>query len=213
VTGLAPDTTYYFRIRAKAGDRETVSDTLQANTTQAPAPGAAGGYDVAVIHTDYGDIFIRFDEEHAPRHAANFKKLARLGFYDGTTFHRVIPDFVIQGGDPNSKDADRSNDGVGGPGYTIPAEIHGKHVRGAVAAARMPDDVNPQRRSSGSQFYICVAPTPFLDGSYTVFGNVVKGMEVADEITKVQRDQNDNPLRPVPMKKVEIRHVNPGETL
>src|SRR5512136_165975 len=95
-----------------------------------------GKEEVAVIETDFGKIVFKFYEKEAPQHVANFKKLAREGFYDGCTFHRVIPNFMIQGGDPLSKDEDRSNDGTGGPGYTIPAEIKVKHTRGAVAAAR-----------------------------------------------------------------------------
>ena len=92
--------------------------------------------DVVVIETDLGSMFFKFYEEDAPQHAANFKKLSKEGFYDGCTFHRIVPNFVIQGGDPLSKDEDRSNDGTGGPGYTVPAEIKVKHTRGSVAAAR-----------------------------------------------------------------------------
>ncbi len=156
--------------------------------------------EVAVIDTDHGEIVIRFLDDAAPGHVENFKKLAREGFYDGTTFHRVIPDFMIQGGDPNSKDDDPNNDGRGGPGYTIPAEIRARHTRGAVAAARRPDQVNPQKESSGSQFYICVVATPHLDGEYSVFGQVIKGMDVADEIVAVPRDRRDRPLTPVRME-------------
>ena len=99
------------------------------------------------------------------------------GFYNGLTWHRVVPDFVIQGGDPDGT-------GAGGPGYTVPAEIKEKHLRGSVATARTGDDVNPQRASSGSQFYICLEPQPGLDGQYTVFGGVIKGMDAVDQIQK-----------------------------
>ena len=212
---LAADTLYYYQVRAVGADGQEVTSEVKELSTRSGAalstPGAGGGYDVAVITTDYGEIVIRFYEEYAPRHAANFKKLARAGFYNGITFHRVIPDFIIQGGDPLSKDRDRRNDGTGGPGYTLPAEIHMPHVRGSVAAARTPDTVNPRRESSGSQFYITVAPVQQLDGAYTVFGEIVKGMETVDAIVNVPRDQLDNPIKPVYMRRVEIRHIGPGE--
>ena len=165
--------------------------------------------DVAVIETDLGNIFFKFYEEDAPLHAANFKKLAGEGFYDGCSFHRIIPGFVIQGGDPFSKDEDRSDDGTGGPGYTIPAEIKVQHTRGSVAAARQGDQVNPEKRSSGSQFYICMKELPNLDrGGYSVYGQVVEGMDVADKIVAVDRDRRDNPLQKIEMKKVYIVSPN-----
>ena len=161
--------------------------------------------DIAVIETDSGHIFFRFYESEAPGHAANFKKLAREGFYNGCTFHRVVPGFVIQGGDPLSKDEDISDDGRGGPGYTIPAELGVKHTRGSVAAARQGDQVNPEKRSSGSQFYICMKDLPNLDaGGYSVFGQVVQGMDVADKIVTVKRDRMEKALDRVEMKKVYI---------
>jgi peptidyl-prolyl cis-trans isomerase B (cyclophilin B) len=101
--------------------------------------------------------------------------LAQQGFYDGLTFHRVEPGFVIQGGDP-------AGTGGGGPGYTVPAEIELPHVEGAIAMARRGDEVNPARASSGSQFYVTLAPTPFLDGAYTAFGHVIEGMDVVRSI-------------------------------
>ena len=166
-----------------------------------------GVEELVVIQTNIGDIVIELFEEAAPKHAVNFRKLVREGFYDGTTFHRVIPGFVIQGGDPNSKDDDRSNDGNGGPGYTVDAEIGLKHARGSVSAARRPDQVNPQRASSGSQFYICLKDLPSLDGAYTVFGKVVEGMDVVDKIAAVPRDQRDNPVEKVEMVKVVLKAV------
>lgn len=160
---------------------------------------------VATIETDFGKILIKFYAKEAPQHMANFIKLAKEGFYDGCTFHRVIPNFVIQGGDPLSRDDNPSNDGVGGPGYTIPAEIGVKHTRGAVAAARKGDQINPEKRSNGSQFYICVKDLPNLDsGGYSVFGQVIQGMDVVDSIVSVDRDRRDNPLQKVVMKKVYI---------
>ncbi len=128
----------------------------------------------ATIMTSKGDIFAELFND-APLSVTNFQQLADGKFYDGLTFHRVEPGFVIQGGDP-------SGNGTGGPGYTIPAEIKHKHVQGALAWARTGDAVNPQRRSSGSQFYITLEATPFLDNQYTVFGQVTKGMDVVAKI-------------------------------
>ena len=157
--------------------------------------------EIITLTTSEGVVVIKLDAVAAPKHAENFKKLVKEGFYDGTTFHRVIPGFMIQGGDPLSKDqAKRSEHGTGGPGYTIPAEIGKKHKRGSVAAARQGDQVNPKRESSGSQFYICVVDTTFLDGQYTVFGEVVEGMDVADKIVAKPRDPRDNPKEPVTVK-------------
>lgn len=145
---------------------------------------------VVTIHTDFGEIvLILFDE--TPEHKKNFLELAKGGFYDSTTFHRVIDGFVIQGGDPNSKDDDTTNDGLGSPGYTVPAEFNEllTHIPGAVAAARQPDQVNPDKNSNGSQFYIVESGegTHFLDGGYTVFGQVIRGMDVVHEIAKQPR--------------------------
>ncbi len=189
------------------------SSTPSTSRASAPAksPAAAqpaAGPQVAVLETVLGNIVIRFHAADAPKTVANFKKLVKQGFYDGTCFHRVIPDFMIQGGDPNSKDADPSNDGIGGPGYTVPAEIKLKHVRGAVATARQGDQVNPARASSGSQFFIDVAPLPGLDqGGYTVFGQVIQGMDVVDKIVALGADPTTprGPGGPNPGKKAMIR--------
>lgn len=138
---------------------------------------------VVVLETAQGTIVIQTADADAPKTAANFRKLAAKGFYDGTTFHRVIKGFMIQGGDPLSKDDNPFNDGQGNPGYTLPAEIKLKHLRGSVATARMPDAANPKKDSNGSQFFICVANQPSLDrGGYTVFGQVIQGMDVVDRI-------------------------------
>ena len=161
---------------------------------------AADTDQVAVIETKFGKMVIEFYDKDAPKTVANFVKLAKQGFYNGTTFHRVIPGFMIQGGDPNSKDDDRSNDGTGGPGYTVEAEIKREHKRGTVATARLGDQVNPEKRSSGSQFFINVKDNSFLNGGYTVFGEVISGMDVADKIVNVQRDGRDNPNEKVEMK-------------
>jgi len=149
-----------------------------AKLPAAPKPTEAGDGavdDRVMITTEHGKIVIDLFEDDAPGHAENFKKLARKGFYNGITFHRVIPGFMAQGGDPDAT-------GSGGPGYTQPAEIKRKHVRGSLAAARQGDRVNPEKKSSGSQFYICFKATPFLDGSYTVFGQVVEGMDAVDRL-------------------------------
>jgi len=150
----------------------------------------------AVIETKFGNIELRFFSEVAPNHVSNFIELAKKGFYDGTTFHRVIPGFMIQGGDPNSKNPDKSMHGMGGPGYTIKAEFNDKpHKRGILSMARA-----AQPDSAGSQFFICVADAPFLDRQYTVFGEVVSGMEVADKIVNQPRDQRDNPNERIEIK-------------
>jgi len=155
-----------------------------------------------ILETTLGDITIELFPEDAPKHVANFKKLVKDKYYEGCTFHRVIPGFMIQGGDPNSKDEDRSNDGTGGPGYTIPAEIKLKHDKGSLAAARLGDGVNPNRESSGSQFYIVTGEASWLDGQYTVYGKVVSGMDIAENIQNVKRDGRDNPIEKVVMEKV-----------
>ena len=149
---------------------------------------------VVVLETSLGRIVIELDDVSAPRTCGNFRKLVSDGFYDRTAFHRVIPNFMIQGGDPNSKTDDRTTYGQGDPGYSLPAEIGLKHVAGAVAMARLPDSVNPQRDSNGSQFFICVAPCPSLDDQYTVFGHVIAGMDIAVKIAGQPRDQRDDPV-------------------
>jgi peptidyl-prolyl cis-trans isomerase B (cyclophilin B) len=149
----------------------------------------------AIIETKFGNIELKFFPDVAPNHVNNFIELAKKGFYDGTIFHRVIPRFMIQGGDPNSKSPDRSKHGMGGPGHTVKAEFNTKpHKRGTLSMARsnLPD-------SAGSQFFICVADAPSLNNQYTVFGEVVSGMEVADTIVGQPRDRNDNPLERVEM--------------
>lgn len=150
----------------------------------------------AVIHTKFGDITLKFFPEQAPNHVNGFVSLTNDGFYDGTTFHRVVPGFVIQGGDPNTRSDDRSKHGLGGPGYTLEAEFSDlPHQRGTLSMARGADP-----DSAGSQFFICVADAPFLDGKYTVFGEVVDGMDVVDQIVSQQRDPGDNPLERIEMK-------------
>ena len=150
----------------------------------------------AVIETKFGNITLRFFPDVAANHVRNFMDLSEKGFYDGTIFHRVVPGFVIQGGDPNTKGTDRSKYGMGGPGYTLKAEFNSRpHKRGTLSMARSshPD-------SAGSQFFITVADVPFLDNQYTVFGEVVSGMDVVDRIVNLPRDRDDGPEERVEMK-------------
>ena len=149
-----------------------------------------------VIETKFGDIQIHLFPELAPNHVENFIKLSKSGFYDGTIFHRVIPGFMIQGGDPNTKGPDKSKYGLGGPGYKIKAEFNNHpHLRGVLSMARSQDP-----DSAGSQFFIVVKDSTSLDHQYTVFGEVVQGMDVVDKIVSQQRDQRDDPLERIEMK-------------
>ena len=153
------------------------------------------GDSVAVISTKFGDIVLEFYPDVAPNHVRNFKYLANHGFYNGCAFHRVIPGFMIQGGDPNSKDANKANDGTGGPGWSVGAEFSPKeHIKGTLSMARSRDP-----NSAGSQFFVCVARAKSLDNQYTVFGQTIKGVEVADKIVSQPRDQRDNPNKRIEM--------------
>ena len=183
------------------------------------------------LETDSGKIAIRIFKS-SPKHQENFSKLVSEGYYDGLLFHRVIKGFMIQGGDPDSKNASPGQPlGAGGPGYTIPAEIAIPHFKGMISAARQGDAINPQKESSGSQFFIVhgstvsdqelnvmektkgfkytpaqrekykkLGGTPMLDGDYTVFGEVVNGLDVVDKIASVDTDHQDRPLKDVKMK-------------
>ena len=155
------------------------------------------------IETDFGTIEIEFFPDKAPKHVEAIKKLANQGFYDETLFHRVIPNFMIQGGDPLSKQPNRALHGTGGPDFNIPAEFNDiSHKRGICSMAR-----SQHKDSAGSQFFICVANVPYLDGQYTVWGEVISGMDVADKIVALDRDYNDNPIKPTKMNKVYIKEV------
>jgi len=158
--------------------------------------------EIGVIETSMGNIEIEFFEDKAPGHVENFKSLAKKEFYDGTTFHRVIPGFMIQGGDPESRNEDRSTHGTGGPGHSIKAEFNDtRHTRGIVSMARSQDP-----DSAGSQFFIVVKDSFFLDGNYTAFGKVSEeGMDVAEKIVAVPTDARDNPIDQVVMKSVTIQ--------
>ena len=155
---------------------------------------------IAVIEANLGTIVIQLFPDVAPGHVENFVKLAQDGFYDGTLFHRVIPGFMIQGGDPNTKNSDKSTWGQGGPGYNLKAEFNSRsHLRGIVSMAKANDP-----DSAGSQFFIVTSDSTFLDRQYTVFGEVVDGIEVADKIVNLPRDGNDCPEQEVKMLEVTI---------
>ncbi len=154
----------------------------------------------AVINTNLGIIQFELLPDIAPETVRNFIKLAKSEFYVGTLFHRVIPKFMIQGGDPNTKEPDKSTWGTGGPGYNIKAEFNSRsHLRGIVSMARSSDP-----DSAGSQFFIVTSDSTFLDREYTVFGQVTDGMEVADKIVNLPRDGNDCPLQEAKMLQVTI---------
>jgi len=179
----------------------------QEATESAPLP-ATNYYEIA---TPAGTFVVQLSDE-TPVHRDNFKKLVAERFYDGTTFHRVIRGFMIQGGDPNSRDDDPTNDGQGNPGYTLPAEIvpRATHAVGALAAARKGDPANPERRSSGSQFYVVTGRATHLDGQYTIFGQVVEGLDVIAELERAETPRatgarvspalRDRPAEPAPMQ-------------
>lgn len=158
------------------------------------------------INTSFGTMYMWLFKE-TPLHRANFLGLADTNYFDNTTFHRIITNFMIQGGDPNSKDSDPNNDGTGGPGYTIPAEIDTskhRHARGEVAAARLGNAQNPLKASSGSQFYIChsTSGTKHLDNEYTVFGKIISGIQVVDSIVK--QPKNATTSRPTADIKMDV---------
>ena len=161
--------------------------------------------EIAVIEVkDLGTITLEFYPSRAPNHVEKFKKLAREGFYDGTKFHRVIPGFMIQGGDPNTKGDETHTWGTGGPGYEIDAEFNdAPHLRGTLSMARAQDP-----NSAGSQFFICVDRSSFLDGQYTVFGKVLEGMDVADKIVNSPRDGNDRPNEDVVVESIRIESAS-----
>ncbi len=154
----------------------------------------------ATVETNFGSIVFELLPNLAPETVRNFAKLAKSNFYDGTLFHRVIPGFMIQGGDPNTKNQDKSKWGTGGPGYTIKAEFNPRsHLRGIVSMARAADP-----NSAGSQFFIVTTDSTFLDRQYTVFGEVKSGMDVADKIVNLPRDRNDCPNQEAKILRVSI---------
>lgn len=187
-------------VACKKEDNNDSETTTTTTTSTTSAVSTDTVENIIELKTSFGSMFMWLYKE-TPLHRSNFLKLADSGYFDQTTFHRCVPNFVIQGGDPNSKDTDSTNDGIGGPGYTIPAEINAtklKHIYGAVGAAR---DNNPAKASNGSQFYIVLpkAGTPSLNGNYTVFGLIIKGMEIADSIVKQPQNGSNRPYTDIKM--------------
>ncbi len=179
----------------------------------APEPVPSGPMQGVLVIQDMGEIVFEFLPELAPGTVANFQKLAREGFYAGTTFHRIIPGFMIQGGDPNSKNDNPRDDGTGGPGYQIKAEFSDEpHERGilSMARSRSPD-------SAGSQFFIVTHKSEHLDGKYTVFGRVTRGMEVVDRMSRVETDKygdegpKDRPIKDVVIEEIRIEPLELAE--
>jgi len=175
----------------------------------APAAPALGP-DVAIIQIKFGKdkkaqrVAIALYDDSAPLTVANFKELIRRKFYNGLRFHRVFPGSLVQTGDPSSRWGQADRTGTGGPGYTLPAEIKLPHAKGSVAMARLPDEINLAKNSNGSQFYTCLVPLPKLDGKYTVFGEVVEGLEVLDAISKQPTNSNDFPLQKIVIKSIKL---------
>jgi len=188
-----------------------LTDTAAPTATQPPAseekPMSNTESKVAELHTTAGEIVIRFFPDVAPNHVKNFLDLAQKGFYNGTKFHRVIPDFMIQGGDPNTIAGDPSTWGTGGASSNIRAEFNSvSHKRGIVSMARAQDP-----NSASSQFFIVVKDSPFLDNQYTVFGEVTKGMDVVDKIVNAPKGAMDRPNNPVSITKIVIRDARADE--
>jgi cyclophilin family peptidyl-prolyl cis-trans isomerase len=199
-------------------DSSASGTAAMPQTASAPAPAPAPKVDpekplsyyenkVAELHTSAGEIDIRFFPEVAPNHVRNFVDLSERGFYNGTKFHRVIPGFVIQGGDPNSVSGPPDTWGTGNSGKYVnlePSSIH--HGRGIVSMARSGDP-----NSASSQFFICVADATSLDGKYSVFGQVTKGMDVVDAIVASPTGENNRPTNPVTIESVKIRAATDAE--
>jgi cyclophilin family peptidyl-prolyl cis-trans isomerase len=190
---------------ACGAEREEPAAAQDAAPTEKPEPPLETLPIAVLVVTGFGEIRIALRPDVAPLTVANFQKLADTKFYDGTTFHRVIPSFVIQGGDPNSTDRDPRNDGMGGPGWAIEDEPSGiSHRRGVLSMA------NAGPNTGGSQFFVLVADRPDLDGRHTAFGRVVEGMEVVDRIVAVERDQygrhgpTDRPLANVVIESIVV---------
>lgn len=175
-----------------------------------PLSAAPLGPDVAVMTLRFGKekerqrVVLGLYDTTTPLTVTNFKELAGKRFYRGMRFHRVFPDLLVQTGDPNSRHGDSDKSGTGGPGYTVPAEIRLPHKRGAVVMSRLPDSINPTRASNGSQFYVCLTSMPQLDGKYTVFGEVLEGMDVLEVLSKKQTDSNDFPLEKIVIESITI---------
>jgi cyclophilin family peptidyl-prolyl cis-trans isomerase len=158
-----------------------------------------------IITTNFGDIKVEFYPEYAPKTVENFRELTNGGFYDGLIFHTIVPNFVIQGGDPNTRDmSNRTRWGTGGPGWNIKAEFNkNKHSRGTLSMARSQDP-----DSAGSQFFIVLKDSNFLDGQYTVFGKVISGMDVVDKIASLKTDSADAPIDTEKAKMIKVTVSN-----
>jgi cyclophilin family peptidyl-prolyl cis-trans isomerase len=189
-------------------DNNSTEGNNQVTTPPPPPPPAPAATDtqaptraIVKFETTEGSFKVALDGKAAPQTVNNFIKLAKEGFYNGLTFHRIVEGFMIQGGDPKG-------DGTGGPGYTVPAEIGLKHTKGAIAMARLGDQVNPKKDSSGSQFYITLDAQPFLDGQYTVFGYVSEGMNTVEKIGATPTEPNPGTgEQSVPLKEIKINKV------
>lgn len=176
---------------------------------------ATVGPEVAVMEITVGkekqprQIIIGLYDDSAPATVANFKSLANRGFYRGIRFHRIFPNTLVQTGDPLTRvgwfrPKRPLRAGTGGPGYTIPAELGTKAVRGSVAMSRLPDKINPTKASNGSQFFITLSPEPKLDNKYTVFGEILEGLNILDEISNLPADSNDFPLSNIVIRSIKI---------
>jgi peptidyl-prolyl cis-trans isomerase B (cyclophilin B) len=172
---------------------------------------ATVGPEVAVMQIKVGkerqfqQVVIGLYDDTAPQTVANFKELCRKRFYNGMRFHRAFPSTLVQTGDPKSRHGVADRSGTGGPGYTVPAELGRNHVRGTVAMSRLGDVVNPSKASNGSQFYVCLTSMPKLNGKYTVFGEVLEGLDVLDFISNQPTDSNDFPLAKIVIKSITIQ--------
>lgn len=206
IAGIALGAFYFMQTNNTSKTQDNNQSTVPQPTppaAQEPAAETVPDKAVAMIETSEGTFEVTLDGKAAPKTVANFIKLAKQDFYKNLTFHRIVQDFVIQGGDPKG-------DGTGGPGYTVPAEIGLKHTAGAIAMARLGDAQNPAKASSGSQFYIALQALPQLDGQYTVFGVVSKGMDVVEKIGRTPTEPNpftgesSSPLMKVTIKSVTI---------
>jgi peptidyl-prolyl cis-trans isomerase B (cyclophilin B) len=190
-----------------------LSSTLfAAEEKKAESPTMNASNEVAVIKASEGEMVVQFWTDAAPNTIENFKKLAREGFYDGTIFHRIVKGFMIQGGDPNSKDPAKENSyGEGGPGYKIKAEFNDhSHQRGVISMARSSDP-----DSAGSQFFICLAPVPRLDHQYTTFGKLIKGADVLEKIgdTPVTRNSSGEVSKPTKRVVIESIKIVPADSI
>ena len=175
-----------------------------------PARAANLGPEVAVVQIQFPkekqtrQVIIGLHDDSAPYTVENFKKLIQKKFYNGLCFHRAFPGTLVQTGDPASRWGQGDKTGTGGPGWTLPAEIRLKHEKGAIAMARLPDKINPAKNSNGSQFYVCLAPMPKLDGQYTVFGTVLEGLDILEEISKAPTNSDDFPLPKIRIKSIVL---------